>query len=173
MHDTEHALAEAASTYIAEKFSEEELEEFWRSLVQTSRTFAFLSAPTLEDAIKQTAECQRGHFGTIRITEESDKYIVTYHPCGSLGRLWEKKAVGTTKKPYPWSWNKADIPYFCTHCNIFFEIVPAEESGYPGRVTFPPEKPGDPCVHFYYKNPKSIPEEYFARIGKTKPKQSV
>ena len=169
MHDTEHTIAEASSAYIADTFGEEAFEKFWRMLCDSPVVPAFLAAPSLEDIIKQTAECQRGHFGSISITEEPDKYIVKYEPCGSLGRLWETRNVGLTKKPHPWSWNKAGVPYWCAHCNIMFETVPAEKTGYPGRVTFAPEKPGDPCVHYYYKNPESIPDEYFARIGKTKP----
>jgi len=31
------------------------------------------------------------------------------------------------------------------------------------------ERPEDPCVHLFYKKPELIPEEYFKRVGKTKP----
>jgi hypothetical protein len=170
MHDTEHSLAEAASAYIADKMGEEELERFWRELMENPVIPSFLSAQTLEDAIRQTAECQRGHFGAVSVTEEPDRYIVTYRPCGSLVRLWQTRDVGKTRKPHPWSWNEAGVPYWCTHCNVFFETVPAERTGYPDRVTFPPATPDEPCVHYYYKDRDDIPEEYFARIGRTKPK---
>jgi len=99
MHDTEHSLAEAASAYIADKMGEEELERFWRELMENSVIPSFLSAQTLEDVIRQTAECQRGHFGAVSVTEEPDRYIVTYRPCGSLVRLWQTRDVGKTRKP--------------------------------------------------------------------------
>lgn len=37
--------------------------------------------------------------------------------------------------------------------------------GYPLRIHELPERPGDPCVHLFYKDPAAIPEPYFTRIG--------
>jgi hypothetical protein len=51
------------------------------------------------------------------------------------------------------------------------EILPIENFGYPNRITEYPEKPGDPCTWYIYKNPDDIPEHYYARIGKTKPRR--
>lgn len=164
MHDTEHSLAEAASTYIADKLGEDGLETFWRYLVDNPVIPAFTAAQTQEDVIRQTAECQRGHFGKVSVKEEPDKYVVTYQPCGSLVRIWQTRPVGMTKKAGPWSWYKENVPYWCTHCNIFFEKISDEKNGYPDRVTFPPDTPNDPCVHYYYKDPNSIPQEYLNRI---------
>ncbi len=76
--------------------------------------------------------------------------------------------VGTTKKAYPWSWSRSGIPYYCAHCCIQWEILPIELRGYPIRISVPGEKPEDPCVHYFYKKPELIPEEYYTSVGKTK-----
>jgi hypothetical protein len=76
--------------------------------------------------------------------------------------------VGTTKKPYPWSWNKSGIPYYCCHCCVYFEIIPIELVGYPIRVHEISDDPYAPCIHYYYKKPELIPEKYYKRIGMLK-----
>ena len=49
-----------------------------------------------------------------------------------------------------------------------WEIVPIEQRGYPLRIVEVGNKPEDPCVLLFYKNPESIPEKYFTRVGKKK-----
>lgn len=58
---------------------------------------------------------------------------------------------------------------YCSHCSLVNEILPIENFGYPNRITEYPENPGDPCTWYIYKDPDDIPEEYYTRIGKTKP----
>ena len=64
--------------------------------------------------------------------------------------------------------SRSGVPYYCVHCCMFKEILPIELRGYPIRINFPGERPEDPCIQFFYKRPELIPEEYFARVGKTK-----
>ena len=123
--------------------------------------------PGVVETVQLFFEGQRGHYGNLSVVEEPDRYVISQDPCGSMGKLWRTKSVGTTKKAYPWSWSKSGIPYYCVHCCVW-EIAAIELRGYPERVTLPPEKPEDPCVRLYYKKPELIPEEYFARIGMTK-----
>jgi hypothetical protein len=49
-----------------------------------------------------------------------------------------------------------------------WEILPIEMRGYPIRVNIIGDKPSDPCIHYYYKKPELIPEQYFTRIGQSK-----
>jgi hypothetical protein len=44
-----------------------------------------------------------------------------------------------------------------------------EWSGVPSTVEFPPSGPGDRCIHHVYKDPASIPDEIYERVGKRKP----
>ena len=49
---------------------------------------------------------------------------------------------------------------------------PPESVETTGRLTtveFPPERPGDPCVHHVYRRADDIPEEIYVRIGARKP----
>ena len=34
---------------------------------------------------------------------------------------------------------------------------------------FPPERPGEPCIHHVYRRPEDIPDEIYVRIGAKKP----
>ena len=45
---------------------------------------------------------------------------------------------------------------------------PIEWDGAPQTVEYTPTQPGERCVHHIYKDAASIPEEVFARVGKTK-----
>ncbi|MBI2830809.1 MAG: hypothetical protein HYX79_00935 [Chloroflexi bacterium] len=167
-HDSLVMVVDAFCRSLAE-FGEEEVEKAFRQ--RYSRLAAnFLSGnPSVELLLRRGAEFQRAHHGSFKITEESDRYVVTCDPCGSGGRLRRTvKNVGVTKKAYPWSWGKTGVPYYCSHCSIMMEIAPIEIRGYPIRITLLGDRPEDPCVHYYYKRPELIPEEYFTRVGKTK-----
>jgi hypothetical protein len=49
------------------------------------------------------------------------------------------------------------------------EILPIEWGGYPLWVTdFDPDA-SKPCQWRFYKKPEQIPEEYWTRVGATKP----
>ncbi len=134
--------------------------------------------------VQFSAEFCRGHGsgpeekGDFKAWEEKDRWVMSFDPCGSGGRLARGPKDGTgsrtkppfnlgkTTKPYPWAWNKVGVPYYCTHCCIWSEIMAIERNGYPTRVTeFPADDPSKPCVWYMYKDPNLIPEKYFTRVG--------
>jgi hypothetical protein len=176
IHDTFVAIMDAFCTRFAE-FGEEEVEKAWRhrnsrrdqySLPGELGVDTVLQA-SVETLVQRGAETQRSHHGNITVSEERDRYVVRCDPCGSGGRLRRRsKDIGVTKKAYPWSWGRVGVPYYCCHCAIVNEIEPIEARGYPIRVTIPGDRPEDPCIHYYYKKPELIPEEYFTRVGKNK-----
>ncbi|MDO8568542.1 MAG: hypothetical protein Q7R57_07495 [Dehalococcoidales bacterium] len=125
--------------------------------------------PGVLESMQVWVEHHRGHQSTVSITEDKEKYIVTLNPCGSGGRLRLNNKVETVKKAYPWTWGKAGVPVYCTHCSVSWEICATEIRGYPIKVAHVGATPNDPCIHYFYKKPESIPEEYFTRIGKKKP----
>ncbi|MDO8567753.1 MAG: hypothetical protein Q7R57_03445 [Dehalococcoidales bacterium] len=162
-------------TCIAETFGEEELYKAMRRLSEPFNSG--LAKLTIEELVQMRAETMRAHRcgpklkGDFTVTEEKDRYVLTFDPCGSGGRMRrtgrEKPPYnyGKTKKAYPWSWGKVGVPYYCVHCCIWQEILPIEMYGYPLRVTAYNDDPHAPCGWYIYKKPELIPEEYFTRVG--------
>jgi len=166
-----------AINYLA-RFGEEEIEKLLRERYGSQIQDRISSTPGAKEFAQKWAELMEDSHSKITITEEADKYVVKLDPCRTMGRLrrcmsagsfkMDSASIGRTKKAYPWSWGKAGIPYYCTHCCIASEIVPIELRGYPIAVVQYADNPEDPCVRFFYKKPELIPEEFFNRVGKTK-----
>ena len=167
MHDNLVSFVDDGCTYIA-GLGEEEVNNFLRQKYHGGIKKMMSKIPDVEDNLYMFTEYQRSHFSDFTVVEEPDRYVVTYDPCGSGGRLMRTKNVARTKKAYPWSWGESGVPYYCLHCCVAWETIPIELRGYPIRINLIPKKPDDPCVHLYYKRPELIPEEYFARVGMTK-----
>jgi len=168
----------AFMTYIADSFGEEELYKCLRKMGEAY--YKGLQKLTPLEFVHLRTESQRAHrsgpddMGDCVVTEEEDRYVITFDPCGSGGRMRRVGRMdppfnfGRTKKAYPWSWNKAGVPYYCLHCAIWSEILPIEWYGFPQRVTAYNEDHNAPCAWYIYKDPENIPEEYFTRVGKKK-----
>lgn len=166
-NDSLTSFTDMLLTYIA-GFGEEEVLKILRQRYHPF-TIKFLSAVhNVEETLQMCTEGQRSHHGEFTITEEPDRYVARYDPCGTGGRLRRTRPVGTTKKAYPWSWGRVGVPYYCCHCCLIWEILATEIRGYPIRITLSGEKPEDPCIHLFYKKPELIPEEYFTRVGTRK-----
>ncbi len=171
LHDILVSARDDAVTYLVHHFGEAEVPRFWRESAH-ERVKKWLSlTPGVEDGLQVFTEYHRGHFSEFIISEEPEKYVIRHDPCGSGGRLMRTKNVARVRQAHPWSWGKSNVPYYCTHCCMQWEIIPTELHGYPARITLAPEKPEDPCIHFHYKAPELIPAEYFPRIGFKKPSQ--
>ncbi len=160
-------FVEILLTHIA-SYGEEEVEKIIRQRSLPMIKNWLSATPGVMESLQRCAEIQRGHHGNFTITEEKERYVVRYDPCGTGGKLRRTREVGTTKKAYPWSCSKAGVPYYCTHCIIQYEIIPIELRGYPIRINLIGDNPVGSCEHLLYKNPELIPEEYFSRVGKTK-----
>lgn len=175
--------------YLAGTYGEEEVYRAQRStaFLVKGAFGAHAARMSLHEYLAYQSESMRSHrcgpgeMGDFQIREEEDRYVMSFDPCGSGGRMRRGSdldltpprtgppySLGRTKKPYPWSWGKAGVPYYCTHCCIMSEIIPIENQGYPLRVCDYSDNPQDPCVWLFYKDPHSIPEKYFTRVGKVK-----
>lgn len=110
----------------------------------------------------------------VELTEDDDKYVASFR-CGSGGKLIDEGAYGaprdylTLHGPTPVTFGRETLPVYCAHCSVNNEIEPIEESGVPVTVEFPPDGPGESCVHHVYKDPAAIPAGIYARIGRAKP----
>jgi len=168
MHDILAEFPDISLKHIADCGGEEEIAKVLRKRYYNRAKNFISTIKSPREALQRLVEQQRAHFSKFTVVEEPDRYVVRTDPCGSGGRLRRIKQVGVTKKAYPWSWNKIGIPYYCCHCCVYFEILPIELRGYPIRVHEITERPEDPCIHYYYKSPELIPEEYFNRVGMVK-----
>ena len=167
-HDSMCSFVDDALTHLAGNFGEGEVYKVVRKRYEPVIKRWLADTPGVEESLQRGVEFQRGHGGTSTVTEEADRYVVRCDPCGSGGQLRRTKDVGLIKKAYPWTWGKSGIHHYCAHCCIMWEILPTELQGYPLKIIMMGDKPGDPCIHYYYKRPELIPEEYFSRIRMTK-----
>jgi hypothetical protein len=149
----------------------------------------------LEVLMLVACEAMRGHLsgpertGDFELYETEDRYVLRFDPCGSGGRTLRGDTIeGTpprTEAPYRWSvseephtWNHGQkgVCHYCTHCIFLMEEIPIDRFGYPVRVVDPPvlggtEPDGSPqkCQWTMFKDPTTVPEEYYERVGRKKP----
>ena len=162
---------------LAEKAGDEAVQQFYRDFYEKrsrgGQDDAKYRLP-IEDLVRSRARkfVGGGHDFNLDIREDEEKFIFVLNPCGSGGRLITKSDDPRyrTKGAYPWSHFRTNIPYYCIHCVFIWEIRSMEVVGYPRVVYEIPEKPGDPCIQFMYKDPNKIPGAYFQRIGSMKPR---
>lgn len=140
-------------------------------------------------------EAMRGHLvgpertGDMELIETEDRYILRFDPCGSGGRTLRGDTIeGTPSRmepPYDWTvsqephtWNhgQTGICHYCTHCIVLMEELPMDRFGYPVRVIDPPQYGAkdengnwQKCQWQMFKDPTKVPEEYYARVGRTRP----
>lgn len=161
------SFAEEALTHVA-GIAEAEVEKLIRQRYFANVRDWLAATPGTEETLQRCTESQRSHHASFTVREEPNRYVVTYDPCGSGGRLRRTRDLATTKQAHSWSWSRSGVPYYCCHCCLKWEIIPIELRGYPLRINLRGDRPEDPCVHLFYKRPELIPEEYFTRVGKVK-----
>jgi len=120
----------------------------------------------------------RGHLQPLKVEEDEEKVSITMEPCGSGQRLLEQGAyepprnLTMIQKPHTMTWGLTDFPVYCTHAPIL-EILSIEGRGYPSMVAIPAEKVATKgCTYRIYKNAEDIPEGFYTRVGKQKPKET-
>ena len=151
----------------------------------------------LETLMLVACESMRGHLvgpertGDFDLIETDDRFILRFDPCGSGQRTvqgdWVEGTPPRMEPPYNWavtteeaSWNHytKGICLYCVHCIILMEEMPMDRFGYPVRTVDPPVFPDtdrDPdvrqqCQWEMFKDPTQVPEEYYTRVGRKKPK---
>ena len=189
VHDVYGDWISAALTYVAQKHGEEEIFDF----IKVTLGPLMAGLPQLyqvldrEAFIQYLAEYCRAHrtgpkqLGDVVIKDEGDRYVIVQDPCGSGGRLRRGDPVAgtpprteppynyrTIKGAYPWTWGRKNVFVYCAHCAVM-EILSIESVGFPVSIVEYQDDPGKPCKALIYKDPKKIPEEYYTRLGKTKP----
>jgi hypothetical protein len=121
--------------------------------------------------------------GDIEVIEEVDRIGFRFAPCGSGGRSLDPAITdgvpmagppfgfAVTQQPHDWSWNKVGVCSYCIHCCLLNEVMPIEELGFPTRVIDAPiwtDGSGDTsCTWWVYNDPSLIPDDVYARVGKS------
>jgi hypothetical protein len=176
---------------IADRDGEQAMHDIMRESQATwmmKRTWRAMLKVPVEERVQITAEVMRSHRcgpdqdGSIEILEDDKRYSIKMDPCGSGGRMRRGDPVdgtpsrlgppynfGTTKDAHPWSFGQKDVPYYCTHCAVN-ETLAMEWGGNPLWVTGYDPDPHKPCFWHFYKKAEDIPEAYFERSGRKKPK---
>jgi hypothetical protein len=146
--------------FIKRRFGEEQVPEAWtESMERGWRSNALVIASRdRRDVVEALAATWRAHStsgvgphpGSFTIEEDDEKFTLT-------------------DEAHDWSFDRAGMPLYCTHCTFMNEKLPIEWLGFPLYPLDPPEDFGEqPCRWYWYKNPADIPERFFARYGFTK-----
>ncbi len=181
LHDMFAEASAATAAFIVDKLGEEALYDMNRFVMEKSwrRNVEMMAKVDPRKIVLNTINIWKAHScsgvgttpGKFTVQEDDEKFTFTMDPCGSAGRMWRNgffgppKNYGVTSKAYPWSFNIKGLPYYCVHCSLMNELLPIEWVGYPVSPMDPPKKAEDPCVMYYYKDPKQIPERYWERYG--------
>jgi hypothetical protein len=128
----------------------------------------------------------RAHFGgptrqgEFKVTDEGERFRMIFAGCGTGGVLRRGDietgegpylSVGTVKTPQPYSWGKTEMPWYCTHCNLYLEHWPVEESGVNRRpVIFIDDPKSNVTTEWLvYKDLADTQDEDYTRIWATPP----
>lgn len=166
-------------TFIGEELGEEAVE---RALRKTGDEFV---APRRDTGTnwddlpaaaraKVIARAMLGNMGEVEVDEDDEKIVLSFR-CGSGGKLIDdgryegEHAYLTLRERSGQTFDRDALWVYCAHCSVNNEIQPVEWGSAPTSIEYPPERPGEPCIHHIYKDTSAIPAEAYERIGKEPP----
>lgn len=166
-------------TFVGEELGEEAVEralrrfgeEYVRARRETGIPWESLPAATRAKAI---ARAMVSNFGSVDVTEDDERITLSFR-CGTGGRLVDEgryegpDAYLTLRERGPRTFGEESLPVYCAHCSINNELQPLEWGGVPTSVEFPTRRPGEPCVHHVYRDPRRLPDEAHVRLGRRPP----
>ena len=125
------------------------------------------------------ADVWRQNCGVFDVTEDDEKFTIKHNPCGSGGQMIDRGyfesifGLGKYKGKGYHTFSQEGMPLYCGHCPYAHMAIPMSKSGSPiwchdADNPFP-RKPGDPCIHYIYKDPKDIPDKFYEMVGMKKP----
>jgi len=123
---------------------------------------------------KVIARAMLGNMGEVEVEEDDEKIVLSFK-CGSGGKLIDDgryagdDAYLTLREESGRTFMRESLWVYCAHCSVNNEIQPVEWGGTPTSVEYPPESPGERCVHHLYKDVTDIPAAAYRRIGKAPP----
>ena len=180
----------ALLTVMQDALGEEAMGEALRVTVRSWFDARYEALPTLSprESFELVIEGARGHFsgpdhsGNIEVEEDHEKWVMSFDPCGSGGRMRrgdpqmgqtsrseEPFNFGFAAKAHDWTWQQENVCLYCAHCSFANEILSIERQGSPMRVTQYPRDVGDKCTWTIFKDPEDVPDEAYERVGKQPP----
>jgi len=166
-------------TFIGEEMGEEAVEralrktgeEFVRPRRDTGTEWGSLPASARAKVI---ARAMLANMGAVDVAEDDEKIVLSFR-CGSGGKLIDdgryegEHAYLRLREQGPRTLMRDELWVYCAHCSVNNEMQPVEWGGTPTSVEYPPERPGEPCVHHIYKDVTKLPAAAYERIGKRAP----
>ena len=162
-------------SFIGRRLGEPAVEEALRDLgdrfVRPRRSAS--APPDARKRMEGIARGMKANGADVALSEDDEKFELSFR-CGSGGMLIDSGAYSepknylTLRERGPVTFDRDELPVYCAHCSVNNEIQPIEWEGAPQTVQHPPTQPGERCVHHVYKDAASIPDEVFARVGKTR-----
>ena len=191
IHEVQVAWMQDLLALIAEQFEEPGVLE---TVLHTHQDiwgdrYAAWDEMTPWEKVALTVEGMRGgHFsgmrrrGDVIVEDQGDRYMVAFDPCGSGGVLrrgdpetgrpaYDIGTHGVNKEAHMWTWQKTDVHWYCSHCAIAMEWLPAQKRGYLLRPLDHTLDHNAPCPWYVYKEDRLIREYHYPRTGHTKPKE--
>jgi hypothetical protein len=175
LHDGYMFWVTGLLTYIYEHYGIDVVEkaERFAHTIEGKTVFKQPEGMDLRARVEFAAKAMRGHLQPLEIKEDDEKITITMKPCGSGERIIEKggyeAGLARVKERHPATWGMTDFPIYCVHCPVI-EMLTIEGTGDFDTVRLVSEPMRHGFCHFaFYKDPASIPEEFYNRIGKKKP----
>jgi hypothetical protein len=115
------------------------------------------------------------NFGECQVDEDEDKITLSFR-CGTGGRLIDEgryegdDAYLVLREAAGRTFTRDELPVYCAHCSVNNEMQPIEWGRAPNTVEHPPRAAGEPCVHHIYRDPSTLPDEIWVRLGKAPPR---
>jgi hypothetical protein len=182
LHDTMAGMIAGLVSFVQTRLGEDAIAEAWTDALSRGwkGETARIQAADRRQIARGLAATWRAHSGSGRgrnagafvMEEDDEKITFTMNPCGSGQRLWRnsgytgENAFTLVQKPHSWTFGRTEFPVYCTHCAFMNEILPIKWYGLP---IFPAETPEDfdhdPCIWYWYKDPRDIPDSYWERYG--------
>ena len=190
IHDAQADWAWGLLSSLRDGLGEEQMDDVFRVTQGkwVSERYAALGEMTPQESLELTIEGMRGHFtgpgraGRVDVTEEDDRWVLSFDPCGSGGRMRRSDpsrgqtprteapfSFAVTEEAHDWSWGRKGVCLYCAHCAVVNEILPIESLGRPMRMTENPENPDDQCRWTIYKSADAVPDWVYERVGKEPP----
>jgi hypothetical protein len=189
VHEVQVAWMQDQLSHIARRFNEPGVLE---TILHTHQSiwgdrYAAWDRMTPWEKVALTVEGMRGgHFsgmqrrGDVIVEDQGDRYLVAFDPCGSGGVL-RRGDPETGRAPHPiqdhgtnqashlWTWQKTGVHWYCSHCAIAMEWLPAQKRGYLLRPLDHTLDHNAPCPWYIYKEDRLIRDYHYPRTGSVKP----
>lgn len=178
LHDGYMFWVSGLLTYIYNHYGIDAVEKAEREAhtIEAKIPFKPIEKTDIRSLVEHAAKVMRGHLQPLTIEEDDEKIVITMKPCGSGERLLQQGGyhpeigLARVRESHPITWGMKDFPIYCVHCPVM-EMLAIENTGNFGFVHPGLDETSHGSCHFFlYKDPTKIPEKYYSRLGKKKPK---